>query len=384
MKILHLFSDWKWTGPAEPMLQLLLAQRAAGHEALLACPEAPAGERGLADRARDSGVEPALGLARARGANPWRDRADLAKLRSWRASARPDVVHAWHTRDHVLGWRAAGAEARLVRSFPRAERIPRWPWNRWLFGRATDALLLPSRGSAEANSSLCRGPVAGLLGAVDVENFTPAPPDSDVRAGLGLAPEHHVIGVVARVQRHRRFDLLLEAMCRLTQHDPLARLLVVGRGTHLDEVARRPAAELGIADRVVFAGYRAEDYRDVLRSIDLFTFLVPGSDGGCRALLEAQACGIPAVTSRRGALSEIIADGETGRLVAEDAESLCGAWRGLLDDPERRAAWALAARIRATKLFTRQRLAAEVDAVYRAAASAKRAQRGPAERSHDN
>jgi glycosyltransferase involved in cell wall biosynthesis len=368
LRILHLFSDWKWTGPAEPMLQLLLAQRAAGHDARLACPEAPAGNRGLAARARTAGVELALSLERARGANPWRDRADLVQLRAWLAEVRPELVHAWHTRDHVLAWRAKDAEAALVRSVPRADRIARWPWNRWLFGRATDGLLLPSRASAAANESLCSGPVAGLLGAVDVERFAPGPPDPAVRAALGLAPEHRVIGIVARVQRHRRFDLLLEAMRRLTRHDPLARLLIVGRGTHLEEVARRPAAELGISDRVVFAGYRGADYRDVLRSIDVFTFLVPGSDGGCRALLEAQACGLPAVTSRRGALPEIIADGETGELVAEDPNALSSAWRRLLEDPERHASWSHAARSRATKRFTRDRLASEVEALYRASA----------------
>jgi glycosyltransferase involved in cell wall biosynthesis len=367
VKILHLFSDWKWTGPADPMLQLLVAQREGGHDARLACPEAPEGKAGVAERARGAGAAPALALDRARGAHPWRDRADLARLRALTAELRPDVIHAWHTRDHVLGWRCAAGRTRLVRSVPRAERIPRWPWNRWLFGSATDALLLPSRASAEANRTLCRGPVAGMLGAVDVERFSPAPPDPAVRASLGLAPEHRVVGIVARVQRHRRFDLLLEAMRRLAAHEPRARLLVVGRGTHLDEVARRPAAELGLADKVVFAGYRGDDYADVLRSIDVFTFLVPGSDGSCRALLEAQACGIPAVTSRRGALGEIVAEGQTGLRVPEEPEALCGAWQELLDDAHLHAEWSRAARRRAAALFTRERLAGEVEAVYRAA-----------------
>ncbi len=367
MKILHLFSDWKWTGPAEPMLQLLLGQRASGDDVALACPEAPAGEQGVADRARKAGVAPALALERARGASPWRDRGDLRKLRDLVAGTHPELVHAWHTRDHVLGFRAAGGQATLVRSLPRAERISRWPWNRWLFGRATDGLLLPSRAAALENASLCRGPVSGLLGAVDVARFAPQAPAPEVRASLGLGPEHRVVGIVARVQRHRRFDLLLEAMARLSRRDPRARLLIVGRGTHLDEVARRPAEALGIADRVVFAGYRGEDYAAVLHAIDVFTFLVPGSDGGCRALLEAQACGIPAVTTRRGALPEIVADGETGSLVDENADALCEAWQGLLDDPDRRAAWSRAARSRAARFFTRERLVAEVEALYRAA-----------------
>ena len=54
---------------------------------------------------------------------------------------------------------------------------------------------------------------------------------------------------------------------------------------------------------MIFAGYRDRDYVDVLRAADVFTLLVPGSDGTCRALLEATACGLPAVTTRRGALA---------------------------------------------------------------------------------
>ena len=46
--------------------------------------------------------------------------------------------------------------------------------------------------------------MAGLLGAVDVERFKPAPPDPELRASLGLKPEHRVVGIVARVQRHQR------------------------------------------------------------------------------------------------------------------------------------------------------------------------------------
>ena len=74
MRILHVTSDWKWTGPAAPMLQLLLAQRARGCTAELVCPEDPDGRPdSLPQQARAAGVEPLLALARARGAIWWRD-----------------------------------------------------------------------------------------------------------------------------------------------------------------------------------------------------------------------------------------------------------------------------------------------------------------------
>jgi glycosyltransferase involved in cell wall biosynthesis len=356
------------------MLQLLLAQRARGCTAELVCPEDPDGRPdSLPQQARAAGVEPVLALSRARGAIWWRDTEDARRLAGLLGERRFDVVHTWHTRDHVIAVRAAAEGRRsgvtkLVRSHRSAEPIKGLPWNRWLFGRATDGLLCVSPRAAARNARLRRGrPVLGALGAVDLDRFAPRPPDPAVRASLGLAPEHRVIGITARVQRHRRFDLLLAAMARLAPFVPEARLLVIGRGTHLEETARRPAARLGLAGRVVFAGYRSADYPDVLRAADLFTMLVPGSDGSCRALLEAAACGLPAVTTSLGSLPEIVVHGETGLVVAAQPEPLAAAWRALLESEARRKALGEAARRRAERCFSPARLAEQVEGLYQAA-----------------
>jgi glycosyltransferase involved in cell wall biosynthesis len=377
VRVLHVVSDWKWTGPAEPMLLLAGAQRGRGDAVALACPEPPAGEAGLAERACAAGLAPALLLERGRGARPWRDRRDARRLRAWLRAREPDVIHAWHTRDHVLAWRARRGLARapgLVRSWPRAERIAGFPWNRWLLARASDGVAFPSAAAARANAALLSGtPAAGVLGAVDLERFAPAPPDARVRAALGLAPGAAVLGVVARVQARRRFDLLLEAFRRLATGAPDARLLVVGRGTRLAELAREPAERLGLGARVVFAGHRDADYPDVLRAIDVLVYLVPGSDGSCRAVLEAAACGIPAVTSRRGALPELVRHGETGLVVDEDAGALAAGMARLLADPALRAGLGAAARARAGALFAPFRLAERTADLYARALARRRA-----------
>lgn len=371
MNVLQLFSDWKWTGPAEPMLRLSLALRERGHRVDLVCSESPRIDEGsLGERARELGVAPHHTMAHARGAAWWRDTPEVRRLRTLIEERDIALVHTWHTRDHVLALRAAWrrrrtGRTRVVRSVARAGPIGRAPWNRLLFGPGTDGLICPSPGSAAANEGLRRGrPLLGAFGAIDVERFRPAAPDPGVREALGLEPGQRVVGISARVQRHRRYDLLLEAAALWMKQDPAARLLVIGRGTHMREVAERPAERLGIADRVVFAGYRTTDYADVLRTMEVFTFLVPGSDGGCRALLEASACGLPAVASRRGALPEIVVDGETGLLVEERPEALAAAWRALLDDGARRAQMGRAARKRAEEHFHLQRLAPQVEALY--------------------
>ena len=137
MRILHVTSDWKWTGPAAPMLQLLLAQRARGCTAELACPEDPSGRPdSLPQQARAAGVEPVLELSRARGAIWWRDTADARRLESLLGERPFDIVHAWHTRDHVIAVRATAegrkrGATRLVRSHRSADPIARLPWRRW-------------------------------------------------------------------------------------------------------------------------------------------------------------------------------------------------------------------------------------------------------------
>ncbi len=382
MKILQLTSDWKWTGPAEPMLRLGLAQREGGNEVFVACPEAPEeGSRSVAAEARALGIAPDLSITLGRGVGLLADRDDVAKIVAHCRTHEVDVIHAWHTRDHVMAIRAARRLGQrrpaVVRSYRSAERISTAPWSRWLFGRRTDGLLCVSPATALWNEGLRQGrPTRGAFGAVDVDRFRPDAPGAAAEARratrkeLGLPPDAEVIGIVARAQSHRRFDLLLAAAAQLFARRPNAVLLVVGRGTRREELAERPAQELGIGDRVVFAGYRNADYAAVLQAIDVFTFLVPGSDGTCRALLEAAACGIPAVTTRRGSLPEIVVDQSTGILVSETPEALAAAWAALLSDDARRTSMGVAARSRALSHFTSTRFAETVDGLYREALTA--------------
>lgn len=395
MRILQLVSDWKWTGPAEPMLVLTRALRARGHGVELACPAPPLdANRSLWEEACRRGVEPIGRLGRGRGALRAGDGEELARIAGWLrpAGGRPgfDVVHCWHGRDHVLAARALGRTSlrgsggkraarrrdrgdapRLVRSLASAERTPGWPWNRWLLGPGCDGLLCVSEGAVEAHRRLRGGrPIARAPGAVEADSLMPvsawegAREARAMRAGLGVAADAPLIGVVARIQRHRRFDLLLAAMQRLVRTRPDARLVLIGRGTHAEEVARQPVRRLGLEASVLFAGYRVSDYAALLRALDVFCFLVPGSDGSCRALLEAATVGLPLVGSRRGAIAEIIRDGVTGRLVEEDPDQLAEVWQGLLSDPVRRRAWGLAAARDARLRFSPERLAESVEGFY--------------------
>jgi glycosyltransferase involved in cell wall biosynthesis len=353
VRVLHLTSDWKWTGPAEPMLHGVCGLRARGHAADVAFPVAPPGNTGALDeRARERGLVPVLELARARGYRPLRDRAEVRRLHEALLGGRYDVVHTHHTRDHLLARLAVrGTRARLVASWHRGHPIPTRSWNRLRLGpRGAHGLAVLSHGIAEQARTGLGWPaerVGVLPGVVDTQVFAPRDAPLGLRAELGLEPEARVLGIVARLQPHRRYELLLEAFRRAHSEAPALRLVVVGRGTRAREVLEAPVARLGLADAVVQAGYRRDDFRDVMALFDSLVFLVPGSDGSCRAVLEAMAMGIPTITSRRELLPEIVEDGVTGVLVDEDPDRLSEAFLGLWREPERAAARGKAARERA-------------------------------------
>ncbi len=381
LRILELVSDWKWTGPAEPMLVGMEAMRAAGHQVDLVCPIPPEGaNRSLWDEASRRNLDPIQPIEALRGALAWGDHRRVRGLRAWfetDALAGPyDVVHCWHSRDHVLAARALrlGPFARprpqkaprLVRFLSKTDPITPWPWNRWLFGAGCDGLVCVSQAARESYRPMRRGRAIEVMpGAVDFSSLDLRRPRDEVRAQLGVRDGALLIAVVARMQAHRRFDLILEALSRVVREKPEIHLVLIGRGTHADRVVRQPAEALGLMSNLVFAGYRVDDYADVLGAMDVFTYLVPGSDGTCRALLQAAALGLPLVGSTRGAIAEIIRDGETGFVVNENAEALAAAWSTLADDAERRDRMGRAARRDAEERFRPEQFAAALDAFHR-------------------
>jgi glycosyltransferase involved in cell wall biosynthesis len=176
----------------------------------------------------------------------------------------------------------------------------------------------------------------------------------DLRTRWGLGPMHRLVGITARIQPHRRFELLWQVARAVTAVVPEARFVLLGRGNEADTKAlvTDPVQALGLAPFVVLPGYLQEpDYSAALRSLDAFLFLVPGSDGTCRAVREAMAQGLPVVSTQRGILPELLAPVRTGEVpgaaVPETVEAMATALIGLLRDDARRKATGEAARRRA-------------------------------------
>ena len=349
MKILHLFSNSKWTGPAEPALNLCLALREAGAAADFACaPGSDETVNKIVETARDRGLEPVLRFRLAKHYHPLWNFLDSRSLAAYLRVHPYDLVHCHLDNDHRIAQKVCRASGiPLVRSsyygegFPQAHR-----YVRLLAG--ADLTIEPSRIAKEHDQRRFHVPderLAVIPVGIDTERFDPKREVPDARRWLRIPPDAFVVGIVARMQRHRKFEDFFAAMRSLINTCTNAHVIVVGRGTRQKQVGFEPARRLGIEDRVHFAGYvDGENYVGMLKAFDVQVMLVPGSDGTCRAVREAMAMAKPVVAARRGMLPELVQHEVTGLLCDGSPQDLCKCLIGLARDRQLAHALGRAAR----------------------------------------
>ena len=339
MKILHIISDWKWTGPAEPVVNLCAELQRRGHDVTLAIARVHGDNQPvLKEKAIESSVKLFEGLTMRRRINMSALR-DVRSLAGYMKQERFDIVHTHLTHDHALvSFALMGMKDRpvVVRTSHKGLPLKNRVGNRFLM-RHADALITVSRmaGIKDALSfSLPSDRVAIIQNAIDLERFVPRSKKEALMEEMGIKSSDVVVGIVARLQRHRRYEVFLEAMKLVSGTHPHIKAIIVGRGTYAEEVAYRPVREMGLEGTVILAGYRKDDYMDVLALFDMKVFLVPGSDGSCRAARELMAMGKPVIAANRGMLPEIIDDGINGLIIEDSAENLAAAIIRLAENEE--------------------------------------------------
>jgi glycosyltransferase involved in cell wall biosynthesis len=175
-----------------------------------------------------------------------------------------------------------------------------------------------------------RAKTALVPNGINVDRFASAPDRLHARELLDIPADAFVVGTVGRLAGVKRQDVLLHGFARFAAFHQHARLLIVGEGP-LRSQLQGLAADLGVADRVIFAGYadRPENY---LAAMDVFA-LTSESEGMPLAVLEAWAVGRPVVASRVGGLPELIVEGVYGLLFRSgDGENLARELQRLADN----------------------------------------------------
>ena len=246
----------------------------------------------------------------------------------------PDVVHL-HSRigADVMG----GIAARLAGTPVVHSRRVDNPEPRWLVAlkyRLHDRVIAISEGIGRVllSEGLPPDKLRVVRSAVDVDRFDRPCHRAKVCAALGVPEQARLVAVIAQLIPRKGHRFLLQALPELARDFPELRIVFLGKGAEETEL-RRLAGEAGVADSVLFAGFR-DDLPDILPCLDLVVHPALMEGLGV-SLLQASSAGVPIVASRAGGIPEAVRDGLNGLLVPPgDAPALGQAMRRLLGDQD--------------------------------------------------
>lgn len=353
MKVLHLENGRNLYGGGRQVLYLLEGLQAAGVENILVCPHAgPLVETAAAQvvtLAHSNELDPRFFFA----------------LRRLLADLRPDLVHV-HSRRGADLWgglaaRSLGLPAVLSRRVDNRENFfgcrVKFPLYRRIvtISREIEKVLI-SQGVA-AEKIVC------VPSAVNPVPETSIWQEAKFRFEFGLDENDLVIGVVAQLIARKGHRLLIEAAAALIREGLRLKIIICGQGPLNDDL-KRQVADAGLADQVIFAGFRT-DLPEFLPHFDLLVHPARREGLGV-AVLQAAAAGLPVVAFRAGGVPEIVIHDQTGLLVEPgDVEGLTRALRSLLAEDKLRRRMGENGRRRVTRDFSVAAMVAGNLQVYR-------------------
>lgn len=284
----------------------------------------------------------------------------LNGLRRALTELRPSLVHA---HSHGVGFYVALALL-LVRS--RAPLLVtlhgttdlakhrRFQWAKWILLRRAQALVCVSESLAQlarVTPGVIASRVSCIHNGIDTQYFSPHP-STATQKSQRVRAAGVIIGAVGNVRAAKGYDVLLRAVALCVSEGLSIRLLIAGDDLNpLGDELRMLGRELAIESQIEFVGF-VSDVATFLNGLDLLV-VSSHTEGFSLAAAQAQACGLPVISTRCGGPEEIVADGETGILVpVADSGELCRAIRTLAASPETRSSMGERARLRVMERFS--------------------------------
>ncbi|MDD4902546.1 MAG: glycosyltransferase family 4 protein [Patescibacteria group bacterium] len=236
-----------------------------------------------------------------------------------------------------------------------------------LFKQA-DLIVCASRDYAEANMpreiwAASQDKIKEIPFSVDAERFKPAaPPES---ASPYLEPEEKenifkilFVGGLDKAHYFKGIDILLDALSLLDKDRENWQMEIVGGGDCQTQYENR-ARELGLSDKVIFAGLVSdEELPKKYQAADCF--VLPSVNKGEAfgiVLLEAMASGLPVIASNLPGVRQVFINGQEGMLVRPgNAYDLKGKMEFLMENSERRVEMGRAARKLAEEKYSLEKI----------------------------
>ncbi len=369
MRVLYLI-DSLGPGGAETLLAAYLRHLAANRvEPVVAVCQERLGNP-LAEPIRSLGI-PIIDL----GIDRLRQRGAYRKVARLIDEVEPHIVHTQLEFSNVLGTIAAhrrGIPAvstlhTLDRPEAGSRDARRFRLMAWVLRRFADRVIAVSESARVhhmAVAGLNPGRVITLHNGIDLGDFTAAPGTGSIaRRELRIPPDAPLLLTVAVLREPKGLQHMITALPAVIDEVPDTRYLIVGDGDHrphLETLAR----DLGVADRVVFAGVRTDIGR-LLAAADVFV-LPSLTEALPTVLVEAMAASLPVVASTVGGTPEMVVDDHSGYLVPPgDPDALTAPVARLLANPMQAAVMGRVGRRIAEARFDLRRQAAELVEEYR-------------------
>lgn len=271
-------------------------------------------------------------------------RASLGTALAAYSVGRPLV---WHARD-LYGRNRAGGR-----------------WYPWVMSRMAHCVIANSEAVAR---TIPHRDVRVVYNGVELDHFDPILSPPAARAQLGLPDTAVLIGTVGRMQPWKGHHLFLQMAHQVIAQVPDARFLIVGgrvfaADADYEQQLQRLATELGIAERVTFAGQQS-DVAPWFAAMDIFVHCSTAEPFG-RVVVEAMAAARPVVAFADGGVPEIVVQGETGRLVMPgNVEQMAAEVTALVGDHSLRTQMGQAGRRRAETTFSPEVHVRQIEALY--------------------
>ena len=290
---------------------------------------------------------------------PWHLPRTLRRLHTLIERSRPDVVVSNMLYTNWLTALALAGGSYRPRWIARFAADPYSEYGRWfnIIMRPVVGRLLRRAAAHVANSvalaersrryfHLSHQAVNTILNPLDFDHIEAAASEP---LAIPVADGYPIVLAVGRLDQQKRLDVLIDAFAQVRRTLP-ARLWICGEGP-LRKPLRRRIAALGLQDDVTLWGFQSNPYA-FMRRASLFA-LTSDFEGMPNALLEAQALGLPVVSTRcPTGPDEIVEEGLTGHLVPPgDVQAVAEALLGLLANPEQRTAMGKRAQQRMHRLF---------------------------------
>ena len=361
-RVVRVVSDLPYGGVERRLLSLLPRLRSLGWEVSVVCIR-EAGQ--MAPLFAQEGISVEVIPFRSR----WSPRS-LNQLARWLRQAHINIVHTHMYRCNTSGTvaaRLAGVKAAVS----NVHNINEWDDAKQLFvermlARYKDKIITVSEGVRRnylERTRISPGKVITIHNGVDLEPFRDTPFDAKLAAELGIKEGERVVSVLARLVEQKRHVDFLAMAAHVLKVLPSVKFLIAGKGKLRSELERQ-ASELGISDRVIFAGHRS-DIPSLLALTDVMV-MCSDKEGFSNSLLEAMAAGVPTVATDVGGNAEAIIDFESGLIVpTRRPDVLAKRVLALLTDHVLHKSISSKAKARAS-LFSLERMCEKTDSLYTA------------------